>query len=121
MTPVPDGAVTISPDGRMVTLVMKDIAVIDQPGWPSPTAPVAPARLSYKIIWQATDEEQEFRDPAKHFRVAGHRASARMEASVEVRSKNFSWKSDPMSSSHANFVVMGQEWNGRYYDEEQTP
>jgi hypothetical protein len=41
--------------------------------------------------------------PQKQFRVEGYRATAQLEGQVKVPSIDFSWKSDPLSESHANF------------------
>ena len=54
-------------------------------------------------------------DPQKQFRVDGYRATAQLEAQVTVPSIDFSWKSDPLSASHSNFAIIGNEVNGRYY------
>ena len=42
-------------------------------------------------------------------------ATAQLEASVEVPSLNFRWKSDSLEMSSAAFGVIGQEANGRYF------
>lgn len=116
MAPVPEGSLIVSGDGHTATLEMKNVPVIDQPGWPAYDAAVTPATLSYRVVWKATDEKADFHDSMKQFRVAGYRATAQMEASVEVPALGFSWKSDPMSTSNAKFAVIGEEANGRYYD-----
>jgi hypothetical protein len=95
---------------------MKDVPVIDQPKWPSPGAAATPASMSFRVIWKATDERILYEDKMKHFRVEGHRATAQLEASVRVPSINFSWNSDPIETSSANFAVIGTEVNGKYYD-----
>jgi hypothetical protein len=45
----------------------------------------------------------------------GYRATARLEAQVKVPSIDFSWKSDPLSTSQAHFAIIGDEVNRRYY------
>ena len=67
------------------------------------------------MVWAATDEKILYDDPQKQFRVEGYRATAQLEAHVTVPSIDFSWKSDPLSASHANFAIIGDEVNGRYY------
>jgi hypothetical protein len=94
---------------------MRDVPVVDQPRWPAYDTPTHPARLSFRIVWTATDEPVEYDDPQKQFRVKGWRATTQLEASVEVPSLDFSWRSDPMSASSAAFGVIGEEANGRYY------
>ena len=74
-----------------------------------------PATMSFRMTWKATDEKILYDDPQKGFRVEGYRAIAQLEAHVEVPSIGFSWKSDPLSASHANFAIIGNEVNGRYY------
>jgi hypothetical protein len=39
-----------------------------------------------------------------------------LQAQVYVPSIDFSWKSDPLNTSKADFAIIGQEINGRYYD-----
>jgi hypothetical protein len=48
-------------------------------------------------------------------RVEGYRATAQLEAQVEVPSIDFSCKSDPLSESQAKFAIIADELNGRYY------
>ncbi len=112
---MPKGDLDISPDGRTVTLEMKDVAVVDQPRWPALDAVGRPARMSFRLIWKATDEKILYDDPQKQFLVTGYRATAQLEAQVSVPSIGFSWKSDPLSTSHAGFAIIGDEINGKYY------
>jgi hypothetical protein len=74
-----------------------------------------PAFMDFKLVWKATSEPVKFEDPAQQYRFTGHKATAQLEASVRVPSLGFSWKSDPLASSSADFAVIGEEVNGRYY------
>ncbi len=112
---MPKGGMNVSADGRTVTLEMKDVPVVDQPRWPALDAAGRPARMSFKLIWKATDEKILYDDPQKQFLVTGYRATAQLEAQVSVPSVGFSWKSDPLSASQANFAIIGEEVNGKYY------
>ena len=105
----------MSPDGKTATLAMENVAVVDQPKWPALDAVGTPATMSFRMTWKATDEKILYDDPQKQFRVKGYRAIAQLEAHVEAPSIGFSWKSDPLSASHANFAIIGDEVNGRYY------
>jgi len=116
VVPVPKGGLIISPDGQTATLEMKNVAVVDQPKWPALDAVGMPAIMSFRMIWKATDEKIIYDDPQKQFRVEGYRATAQIEAQVKIPSIGFSWKSDPLSESHANFAIIGDEVNGRYYN-----
>ncbi len=113
---VPESGLQISSDGRSATLELKNLAVIDQPQWPALEAPAVPAKLSYRAVWKATDEQVVYEDKAKHFRFEGYKALAQVEAVVEVPALNFSWRSDSLATSKAAFAVIGQEVNGKYYD-----
>ena len=112
---IPDGALKVSPDGRRAELELHDLPVIDQPKWPAHDAEVTPARLTYRVVWTATDEKVDLRDPIKQFAVQGFRATAQLEATVEVPSIGFRWKSDALATSSAAFGVIGEERNGRYF------
>jgi len=113
---VPKGSLTLSPDGRQATLELI-AAVIDQPKWPAYEAPYLPAVMSLKVVWKATDEKVLINDKEKHFRFEGFRAIAQAEARVSVPSLDFSWRSDPLKTSHAEFAIIGTEVNGKYFDE----
>jgi hypothetical protein len=113
--PVPVGGLVFSDDGRTATLQLKNIAVVDQPHWPKFKAETAPAHMDIKIVWQATDEKYSLNIPEKQCRVDGFKAIAKLEAAVKVPAIGFSWKSDPLESSKANFAIIGDEVNGKYY------
>jgi hypothetical protein len=115
VTAIPDDALSVSSDGRRAALELSSVAVIDQPRWPAHDAEFTPARLSFRIEWDATNERVTWDDRAKMFRVTGWRAVTRLRASVEVPSTGFRWTSDPLESSRAAFGVIGDEVNGRYY------
>jgi hypothetical protein len=106
----------ISADGRQAALEIKGVAVIDQPKWPAHDALVIPATMSFRVTWKATEEKIIIDDKEKHFRFDGYGAIAQAEAEVEVPSLNFSWKSDPITTSKAAFAIIGTEVNGKYYD-----
>ena len=97
---------------------MHDVPVINQPTWPMLHGATTPARMSFKMTFEATDKTVLYDDKAKRFRVKGYLATCRMEASVSVPSTGFSWRSDPIDQCPpADFAVIGEEVNGRYYDE----
>jgi len=52
-----------------------------------------------------------------HRNPPGFRAIAQAEARVSVPSLDFSWRSDPLKTSHAEFAIIGTEVNGKYFDE----
>jgi hypothetical protein len=101
VAPVPDGALTISPDGSTATLEMKNVSIIDQPKWPAMDTETHPAFMDFKLIWKATAEPVKYEDAAQQYRFTGHKATAQLEASVRVPSLDFTWKSDPLANSNA--------------------
>lgn len=113
--PVPAGGLSASSDGNTLTLEMKDVRVVDQPRWPAIDSLATPARMTFKTVWKSTGEPVVYDDASQQFRFTGSRASCQLEAQVEVPSIGFSWKSDPLEKSRADFAVMGEEVNGRYY------
>lgn len=115
VVPVPTNGLTFSADGRKATLEMKNVPIIDQPNWPSMTAETHPAFMDFRLVWTAGDQAVTFENPAEQYRFTGFQATAQLEAAVRVPALDFSWKSDPLESSHANFAVLGEEVNGRYY------
>jgi hypothetical protein len=115
VAPVTNGGLVISSDGHTATLQMKNVPIIDQPNWPSMKAETHPAFLDFKLVWKANAGTVKYEDPGQQYRFTGYKASAQLEASVRVPSLNFSWKSDPLENSHADFAVIGEEVNGKYY------
>jgi len=114
--PVPEIGARISPDGKVFTLEMRDIPVVDQPRWPALDSVATPGRMTFKIVWTSTGELVNYEDPSKHFRFTGTRAMCQLEAELVVPAIDFSWKSDPLTTSSCDFAVIGDEVNGRYYD-----
>jgi hypothetical protein len=113
---VPQGALSVSPDGDTFTLEMRNVAVVDQPLWPALDSTATPARMSFKMVWESNGQAVRYEDASKHFPFRGTRATCQLEAEVEVPSMRFSWKSDPLNTSKCDFAVIGEEANGRYYD-----
>jgi len=116
VVPVPKSGLKISPDGSTFTLEMQSVAVVDQPRWPALDSLATPARMNFKMVWKSTGEPVKYDDASRHFRFTGTRATCQLEAEVEVPSIGFSWKSDAPSTSKADFAIIGEEVNGRYYD-----
>ena len=96
---------------------MRDVPIVDQPRWPAIDSLATPARMTFKMVWKSTGEPVLYDDPARQFRFSGFRASCQLEAQVAVPSEGFLWKSDPLEKSHADFAIIGEEVNGRYYKE----
>jgi hypothetical protein len=104
-----------SADGKVATLQMNNVAVIDQPKWPAMDAETTPAFMDFKLVFKQLDETVTFDNPQQQYHFEGHRASAQLEATIRVPSTNFTFKTDPLESSKCDFAVMGTEVNGKYY------
>ena len=115
MIPVPKEALTVSEDGRTVTLQMKNVEVADQPLWPELHAAMRPAKLSFRLVLTATEEKITWDVAERQFRFGGHKAKAQLEASVEVPTLKYSWKSEALEKSTADFAILGKEENGKLY------
>jgi hypothetical protein len=94
---------------------MRDVPIIDQPAWPAYDTPTYPALLTFKLVFTKLDEPITYQNDRQQYRFTGFKASAQLEAAVEGPVLGFSWKSDPLETSSANFAAIGQEVNGRYY------
>ena len=114
------GGLTFSSDGKIATLQMTNVPIIDQPRWPAMDAETTPAVLDFKLVFTSTDEPVKYEDPTRQHRFEGFKAIATLEASVRVPSIDFAFKIDPLDTSKCDFAVMGEEVNGRYYEPSKT-
>ena len=94
---------------------MVNLPIIDQPRWPAMDAESTPAFLDFKLVFTAGEEPVKYEDPMRQYRFEGFKAVAELEAEVRVPSIDFTFKTDPLETSRADFAVMGTEVNGRYY------
>jgi len=94
---------------------MVNLPIIDQPRWPAMDAESTPAFLDFKLVFRAGDEPVNYEDPMRQYRFEGFKALAQLEAEVRVPWIDFTFKTDPLETSRADFAVMGTEVNGRYY------
>lgn len=112
---MPSDGLSFSSDGKVATLQMINLPIIDQPRWPAMDAESTPAFLDFKLVFTAGEEPVKYEDPMRQYRFEGFKAVAELEAEVRVPSINFTFKTDPLETSRADFAVMGTEVNGRYY------
>jgi len=115
VVPVPDGGLTFSEDGNTATLVMTDVPIVDQPKWPSIQAIATPAFLDYKLAFRKGSEPELYEDATRWYRFTGFKATAKLEATVRVPSIGFEFRTDAIETSKADFAVMGEAVNGKYY------
>ncbi len=117
---MPLTGLTFSADGKVATLEMVDVPIIDQPRWPAMDAETNPAFLDFKLVFRATDEPVRYEDPARQYRFEGFKAGAQLEATVRVPSIDFIFKTDSLETSKCDFGVMGSEVNGKYFEEKTS-
>jgi hypothetical protein len=113
---VPSDGLTFTADGKIATLQMANVPIIDQPRWPAIDAETTPAFLDFKLVFAATDEPVRYENAMRQYRFAGFKAKAQLEAAVRVPSIDFTFKTDPLETSKCDFAVMGDEVNGKYYE-----
>jgi hypothetical protein len=111
--PLPDGAVTSSPDGRTVSVDVHDLAVIDDPG-------AVPATVSFQITWKGRHGRRRLGRGTKvpptaaaaflgrFFRVA------RATGSFSGSEAGFTFSSDPKPVPKSRFAELGTERNGSF-------
>jgi hypothetical protein len=112
---VPSDSLKFSEDGRTATLRMMNVPIIDQPRWPAMDAGSTPAFMDFKLVFKAAGESVTYEDASRQYRFEGVKAAAQLEATVRVPSIDFSFKTDPLETSHCDFAVIGNEGNGKYY------
>src|SRR5215467_13696281 len=115
VVPIPKGALKVSEDRLTIALEMKDIEVADQPLWPDFHAAMRPAKLSFRLVLAATKEKITWNVAENQFRFDGHKAKAQLQASVDVPALNYSWRSEPLEKSTADFAILGKETNWKFF------
>ena len=115
VAPVPNGGLIFSADGKTATLVMKNVPIVDQPRWPALNAIATPAFMDYRLVFRQGSDSETYEDAARWYRFTGFKATAQLEATVRVPSIGFEFKTDAVETSKADFAVMGEEVNGKYY------
>jgi hypothetical protein len=114
--PVPSSGITFSSDDKTATVQVSNAPIIDQPRWPAMDAESTPAFLDFKLVFKATDEPVKYENAMQQYRFEGFKANAQLEATIRVPSIDFTFKTDALETSRADFAVMGTEVNGRYYE-----
>ena len=74
-----------------------------------------PAFMDFKLVFKAGDEPLKYEYATRQYRFEGVKAAAQLEATIRVPSIAFTFKTDPLETSHYDFAVIGSEANGKYY------
>ncbi len=82
---------------------------------PSLEAIATAAFMDYKLVMRQWNDPETYEGSARWYRFTGFKATAQLEATVRVPSIGFEFKTDAIETSKADFAVMGEEVNGKYY------
>ena len=98
---------------------LKLCAILQKNGRAS-TGPIAPNRVAVLVppiivALVSLDGPESYEDASRWYRFRGFKATVQLEAIVHVPSIGFEFKTDALEKSKAEFTVMGEEVNGKYY------
>jgi len=113
--PMPDGALTLSPDGLSASVRLSDFPVLDQPKFGADTIPTYAARISLDMSWQAYGPPLGVSDPRNKYRLQFHLATARIAMRIMVPEIGFTFISDPAATSQTIFAMIGHDQNGMFF------
>ena len=112
--PVPHDGVTISQDGRTMTVTVRDYTVIDQPTFPK-SGPTYRASLDFTLRWTAIGEPVHYSQPKLRYRMNFRHARCQVSYTARIPSRGLVITSGPLESSDSVFAIMGTESNGSFY------
>lgn len=112
--PVPDDAVTLANDGKSASVEVHDYQVIDQPRFPI-SGPTYPTALDFRITWRAQGRLIPYSQPKLKYALEFYRASAQIEYTARIPSRDLVITSSPLETSESVFAVMGRERNGSFF------
>jgi len=113
--PMPDGALTLSPDGLSAAVRLRDLPVQDQPNFGADTLPTYAARLDLDMSWQAHGPALGVSDPKNRYQLQFHLAIARIAMRITVPATGFTFLSDPAETSQTIFAMIGHDQNGVFF------
>ena len=113
--PLPEDAVAVSPDGRQVTVVVQDLALVDDVL--RPVAFTVPATVSYRIEWRGRKAQKRrgrgldvpATDPAAFL---GRFRKAKAIGTLSGAIDGFSFQSDLVTPAKSRYALVGTERNG---------
>jgi len=113
--PMPEQALTLSPDGLSAAVRLRDFPVLDQPKFGVSTVPTYAARLDLDMSWQAHGSAMGVTNPAHTYRLRFHLATARIAMRITVPQTGFTFISDPAETSQTIFAMLGHDQNGLFF------
>jgi hypothetical protein len=121
--PLPDDAVAVSADGRQLTVVAQDLALLDDVVRPVPTT--VPATVSFRIEWRGTKGQKRRGrglkvPPTNSAAFIGRFRRAKATATFSGGIDGFSFQSDPNVPTKSIWALVGTERNGVFLSEEAS-
>ena len=119
--PLAEDAVVLSPDGREVTLVARDLALLDDVVRPVPDT--VPATASFRIEWKGKKAQKRrgrgLKVPATDAAAfLGRFRKAKATATFSGAIDGFSFQSDPAVPTKSRWALVGTERNGVFLSED---
>jgi hypothetical protein len=112
---IPDSAVRVNRNATFATYGLRKVSLFDYPNVEvallQPPAPQVSA--SFDMTFKAKGRPFKSRDTTQHFTGIYQLADSRLEWSAV--GANFSYQSDPMSTSTTVYGAIGRERNGIFY------
>jgi hypothetical protein len=119
--PVPSSAVEMHLGEGTARFHMTNLAITDfhdfanSIGSVQPPIPTVPVTVSFDTRWRATKPLAQVRDATNHFVGEFMHSQATIEWSVQEPAKNFSFVSNPASTSTTVGGAIGRERNGKFF------
>jgi hypothetical protein len=114
-TSVPPGAVQVEADASLVSIQIRNLAVIDEPLAPLPGPGPFDARISLKLTWVREGFPVGWTDPMAQFHLRSAPARASLEFQASTPSMGFHFTSAPAAESETIFAIIGTEQNGVFF------
>lgn len=113
--PIPDTALSLSPDGLTATVTLRDFAVLDQPKFPANTDPTYAARVDLDLTWRGFGPLLGTTNATHRYRVQFHQAIMQAAIRVTVPEIGFTFTSDPPETTQTIFAMIGEDQNGMFF------
>lgn len=113
--PMPDAGLSVSADGRLATVRLRDFPVLDVPKFGVSTVPTYAARLDLDLTWRGMGSPLGFTNPKHRYRLRFYRASVQAMMRVTVPEIGFTFISDPPATTETIFAMLGHDQNGMFF------
>ena len=107
---LPDGALTVAPQGNVVTVDARDVAVVDDRAAP---AGETPATVSFQMTWKGRGGRRRLAAASPAFAGCFFR-HARAHGTFSGAEDGFGFASAAGTRARSTFAELGMEQNGRF-------